>query len=635
MSNPLVFCRECGSSLPLSTSTTDFCCSDAEVAFKEKPNTARRIEAPMINGQIVSWDQANDAIIENINRARKKGMDQLGLYLGSKTFLRSLDWMQTILFSTRMGTKSIFTEQCLDDSARLLVTEWMLGHASPLLTDLGRAHNILIIGDNPKDVGWGTLQPDHHYWKEIAHSQQTKHTKVSFVSATPFETPVTAQSHIRIQPGTECFFLLGMVNLILTNGWYDKQFVEKYTTGISEIKHLVAPYSVSECAKICGITDADISGVTLKWTRSAMGIIHLTPGALRSENAMLGAWAWMVLHVLSANALRPGGLYESMGSVDVLPALIALRTENAPKSSVANQPLLIAQNMGSQLLQEIEQGNIDTLLIIDHPHLPQQSRLLSQIGSLQCSIVFAESESELTKLATIVLPRTTSWEEDDIALHRNNTFSTQCLPTSSVLHPSYGSARSVHSVLKTVNEALSFVWSGSELGLTNRLIAQQIIKGDIRQWCSRIWGLLHEDDLISSDSLNYKGEHDRALWRRSQDTINLFPEPLPELFQNIDLPNENESFPLRLHTSHKTKDDSEPIFDIHPDHNIPEGQAIQIQTLHGVLYGIARNNPSIHLKGVMCSASTHPEILDVLPTKTNHWCGTPIFNGVSCQIKRI
>ena len=58
MTQALVFCRECGSSRPLTMSTTEFCCHPAKVAFKETPDGASRIDTPMINGKSVSWDQA-------------------------------------------------------------------------------------------------------------------------------------------------------------------------------------------------------------------------------------------------------------------------------------------------------------------------------------------------------------------------------------------------------------------------------------------------------------------------------------------------------------------------------------------------------------------------------------------------
>ncbi len=634
MSTPLVFCRVCGSSRPIHSSSSKFCCNSAKEALHEEPNTTNRIRTPRINGKPVSWDDAIAHIASKVDTGRKIGLNTFGIYTGKVSFYRGHDWLESMLLAFHTGTTSWFTDMCLDDANRLIVTEWMMGHAAPLLTDLGRAHNILILGDDPSIHDWGMLQPDHQYTAEIKHSQQTKHTKVSFVSASAFTPHIPAQKSISIRPGSEPFFLLGMLNLIVTNGWYDKQYVGKYTQGLQAVKHLIAPYTVSRCASVCGVGDADISGVTLKWIRSAMGLIHLAPGALRCEHATLGAWAWLTLHALSANALRPGGIYEAVGALDLLPLLVGLRTENAPKSQTGGQQLLLGQNHSSQLLLEMERGNLETLLLLDRPHTTQQSRFLQAIQTLSCSVVLSDVETEYTAVADVVLPRSTTWEEKDILLHRNSQFAIKCLPTSSALHPKFAESKSAQEVLSTLGQKLSFKWTGSDIGLTNRLLAKQIQRGGQETWINRIWGLLHEEDLECEGSLNGQGEHDRALWRPSQDTIQLAPAPLEELFKQVRDQKTDENFPFFLQSSHsRGSTNSAPQIEAHPDCGFENGDSIQLSTRFGSLTGVLIHNEAVHPLGIVCSATDSPEVLDLLPTQTDLWSGTPIFNGVPCLIE--
>ena len=613
MSTPLVFCRICGSSLPLHSTTSKFCCNAAQEAFQEEPNTEHRIRTPRIDGKSVSWDQAITHITSKIDAGRKIGLNTFGIYTGKSSFYRGQDWLESMLLAFHTGTTSWFTDMCLDDANRLLITEWMLGHAAPLLTDLGRAHNILILGDDPSVHDWGMLQPDHRYTEEIKHSQQTKHTKVSFVSASAFTPHIPAQKSISIRPGSEPFFLLGMLNLIVNNGWYDKQYVGKYTVGLQQIKHLLAPYTVSRCADLCGISDADISGVTLKWVRSAMGLIHLAPGALRCEHATLGAWAWLSLHALSANALRPGGIYEAIGALDLLPLLVGLRTENAPKSQTGGQRLLLGQNHSSQLLLEMERGNLETLMLLDRPYPTQQSRFLAALQTLSCSVVMSDVENEYTAVASVVLPRSTVWEEKDILLHRNSQFAIKCLPTSCALHPQFAESKSAQEVLSTIGQKVSFKWTGSDIGLTNRLLAKQIQRGGQETWINRVWGLLYEEDLELNGSLNGQGEHDRALWRPSQDTIQLVPEQLEDLFRQVRDHKTDENFPFFLHSSHSrgTNHTTHQI-EAHPDCGFEEGSSITLSTRFGSITGVLIYNEAVHPSGILCSAMDHPHALDLL-----------------------
>ena len=89
------------------------------------------------------------AIVSKVDTGRKIGLNTFGIYTGKASFYRGQDWLESMLLAFHTGTTSWFTDTCLDDASRLLVTEWMIGHAAPLLTDLGRAHNILILGDDP------------------------------------------------------------------------------------------------------------------------------------------------------------------------------------------------------------------------------------------------------------------------------------------------------------------------------------------------------------------------------------------------------------------------------------------------------------------------------------------------------
>ena len=34
----------------------------------------------------------------------------------------------------------------------------MMGYATPLLSDVGRAHYVVLLGDDPHERGWGALQ---------------------------------------------------------------------------------------------------------------------------------------------------------------------------------------------------------------------------------------------------------------------------------------------------------------------------------------------------------------------------------------------------------------------------------------------------------------------------------------------
>ena len=132
---------------PLHSESSKFCCKAATDAFQEEPNTKHRIRSHesterLHRGKKYFYTHR----IQNRYWAQDRTRLLFGIYTGTASFYRGKDWLESMLLAFHSGTTSWFTDLCVDDASRLLVTEWMIGHAAPLLTDLGRAHNVLTLG---------------------------------------------------------------------------------------------------------------------------------------------------------------------------------------------------------------------------------------------------------------------------------------------------------------------------------------------------------------------------------------------------------------------------------------------------------------------------------------------------------
>jgi thiosulfate reductase / polysulfide reductase chain A len=106
-----------------------------------------------------------------------------------------------------------------------------------------------------------------------------------------------------IKPGTDMALLLTWINLIISNGWYDKDYVEQYTVGFDQLKEAVKDYTVAWCAQETELHEADIIDAAKDLGRYAPNVM-IHPGrhvawygddAQRSRamaiiNAILGTW---------------------------------------------------------------------------------------------------------------------------------------------------------------------------------------------------------------------------------------------------------------------------------------------------------------------------------------------------------
>jgi anaerobic selenocysteine-containing dehydrogenase len=614
--------------------TLDFSCKCSLQAF----DVANRLAKPTFNNESLSWEEILDKISDSLEKVRSNDLSSVGLYVDESVFRRSNDWIRSLSFAASIGTTSIFTDQCRYNASKLLVTEWMIGHATPLLSDLGRSHYIVHLGSDHRKGSWGSLQLGMAYEQQIAHSRKTKGTKLIVANEERSSYAKDADSFFAIRPGTEPFLLLGILHVSVKSGWTDKQYIEKYTEGIEELQHNIKEYSIEKCAEICGITASELSGIALKFTRAPMAVIHPNYGTFSNANATIGAWAWLAVHTISANTLRPGGIYENIGALDLVPVLASLRTKEAPHSKIGNQPLLLMQNMASQLLDEIEAGNISALIICaDDILYPQRERLMKALASLECLIVISEKKNYLTEIAHYVLPRSSSWEEDDLMAHRNICLPFYALPYSKAITSSYGNSKSLDSILEELGSRLSFHWRGSQFGFHIRGAAKLMAKGSIENKIRGFWNIVNEKDLPKETGLNYIGETNRAQWRPVDGKIKLAPNELADMISSITIPKPTKKHPFLLRTSTfinfpKTNDIAK--VQIHPTNGYSSGEKLWLESPYGTIPAIAAENNEIRTDSLQCSLWENPTVLEILPTKTDPWSGTPILDGVSCSIQK-
>ena len=655
---PTAFCRECGAvrkwirvqapqNTPEAVVSNEFVLQPADVdsldleracvCGETATDHSQRVKCCRVQQNENTWERAIETVTAAIKRARKEGHNRVGIYLPEQVFYCGNDWAQALAFAAKIGTTSFYTDQCRYDAPRFLVAEWMMGHAAPLLSDLGRSHYILHLGSDHRQGQWGSHQLGT-FEPAIAHSRKTKGTKVVLASSRRSEYADTVDGFLSIRPGTEPFLLLGMLHQSLKSGWVDQQYIDKYTTGAEELPELLDPWTLERCANICGVSPAQLSGVALKFSRAAMAVVHPNSGTFSNANATLGAWAWGALHSITANMLRPGGVYENIGAFDLVPFYASMRMNSAPKSA-NGAPLLLMQNMGAQLLADLRAEKLDALIVVGEEVLyPQASEILALASTEKCILtVISSTESRWTEKADIVLPKTSSWEQDDLHMVTNVCLPFKAVPRSEALLEPYAESKPLSEILRLLTANLGVAWRGSEWGAHLRSLASMVMRSDSEVWLRRAWGLVNEEDLPAESGLNYLGESDRAAWRPVGNSINLCPTELRSVFASARPPEMTAEYPMLLQTTQRLQLQEQPdwaaqiIALCHPESGVKEGVAT-LKTHYGQCEVLVEHSDRLHTDAVYIPFERFPGVLDVLSTETDSWSGTPKLDGECCAL---
>lgn len=589
--------------------------------------------------------------LKDIRKA--SGPSALGIYAGAPLGPDLHGVVRTLSLALAWGTSSIYSPLSTKGGPWLYAVEAVIGRIFPLQADVGRAHYVLLLGANQGDAGWGPLQNGQGLAQDLAHSRKTKSTRV--VAADPRRTPVAAGAdlHLALRPGTDVFLILGMIHAIIQNKWHDAQYVRDYTQDFAALCEAVLPWTVERCAEICGINATDLQALALKFSHSPMAVVKVSEQSLNTAQGSLLAWAVLALHGITANLLRPGGLYENKGVFDLSPTLDRLPTAKAPHSRNGNFPLLLLQAPGAILADEIlnpGEGRLRALIsVLGNParELPGGDRLVQALESLDLLVALDVADTETTRLAHYVLPAAHAWELAGLRLLDSPTLPMRHAAQTPALVPPPGEARPVADLLKSLYHLTGPTLRHSTFGPHLRLMAHQLAGANLADWEQKIW---NDRTSVPYENIQQSpwtgGDVDRAPWRlgHKNGRFRLLPEAFVEVLRHLSPPH-HRAFPLFLLTGAQ-RDQALRAFDrpsrpdpgvhLHPSLGFLEGQRVRIRTEVAAVEAIVHLDPQLQQQTVDFPAGYESDVLRLIPTDVlDPFCGTPALNGLPCRVEAV
>ncbi len=227
-----------------------------------------------------------------------------------------------------------------------------------------------------------------------------------------------------IKPATDLALLLSWINVLIENGWYDKEYVEKHTVGFDALKEHVKTFTPEWAFGITTI-DPNIIRETAREMFNASPSVIINPGrhvtwygddtqrmrAVAILTALLGSWG------------RRGGFYK--------PEKLHLPTFPTPEFPEPKRKPTEAYKGAYPLANEVvANGLCDATIpsvdrecnlrawIVNGTNLlaafPNQKNTLEAIHALELLVVVDTMPIELTGYADVVLPECTYLERYDM-----------------------------------------------------------------------------------------------------------------------------------------------------------------------------------------------------------------------------
>ena len=196
-------------------------------------------------------------------------------------------------FFNRLGAS--FLDRTLCSSAGKVGMKITLGASVGMDPErFDEAKLILIWGSNP-------VVSNLHLWSRC---QQAKRRGAKLIAIDPWrsQTAEKCHQHVRVLPGTDAALALAMMNVIIREDRYDREYVARHTLGFEALRERVAEYPPENVARICGITAEEIVDLAREYAVTRPAAIRVNYGLQRHAGggmairtiaclpALVGAW---------------------------------------------------------------------------------------------------------------------------------------------------------------------------------------------------------------------------------------------------------------------------------------------------------------------------------------------------------
>ena len=283
-------------------------------AMLEDIYSPERVKYPMkkVNGKFerISWEQALTEISAKLLDLKAKfGPDVLGVFSGS-IGVENLEMAGLAQrFRSAFGSPNFFSVESVCYRMRIRTRQLTFGKYPTEEYD----SNLYIL--------WGH-NPDSSDLPLKIHMAENRKKGAKLVVIDPKRTTLAdgADMYIRIRPGTDGAMALAMINVIVTENLYDKEFIKKHTFGFEKLVPHIDRKSPEWAEKITQVKADDIRKVARLFAKTkGASIFQGTCSLDQTANGTQNSRAMSILQVITGNINVPGGWVISprlaMGSV--------------------------------------------------------------------------------------------------------------------------------------------------------------------------------------------------------------------------------------------------------------------------------------------------------------------------------
>ena len=405
-------------------------------ALKDIYEDPDRLRAPMKRvgetWQKISWEQAFAEIGEKFKAVRSQyGNDALGIYHGNPSVHNVGTILNAGTLVRALKTKNAFSATSADQLPHHFVGWLMLGHPFLLpVPDILRTQYMLILGGNPLASN-GSMMTAPNVSEHLDNIKK-RGGKVVVIDPRKSETAARASEHIFVKPGTDIFFLLGIIHTLFAENLVNLGKLKTFTEGIEALKNVVQNYSPEFVAPITGIEVETIVRIAREFASAESAVCYGRMGVSVQKFGGVCQWLVWAINILTGNFDSVGGAMFTTPAFDILASAKPKNIFKRWHSRVRGLPEFMGELPVSVMAEEmLTEGEVKIRAFITNcgnPVLstPNGTQLEQGLENLDVMVSIDIYLNETSRHAHYILPPVTGLQVShyDINFHALSMYNT-------------------------------------------------------------------------------------------------------------------------------------------------------------------------------------------------------------------
>src|SRR6516162_6753318 len=299
---------------PMGASTCVACgeCVQACPTGALMPATLVDAANPWTHFRPASWEEALDRAAAGLKTIRDRDGAKALAGFGSAKASNEEAYLFQKLVRAGFGTNNVdhCTRLCHASSVAALLETIGSAAVTATFNECKNSDVIIVIGANPTE---------NHPVAATFFKQAAKRGAQLIVMDPRGQALNRHATHmLQFKPGTDVAMLNGILNVIVSEGLYDRQYVEAQTSNFKAFAEHIKDFTPEEMAPICGIAADTLRTVARSYARAKSAIIFWGMGVSQHVHGTDNARCLIALALICGQIGRPGtGLHPLRGQNNV------------------------------------------------------------------------------------------------------------------------------------------------------------------------------------------------------------------------------------------------------------------------------------------------------------------------------